>query len=127
LSNNLIFMSKSCFILLVLCILCLSLKAQTRISVNDAMKHLNETCIIVGKVVQVRDAKGGIFLYLDVPYPDNPMRIMIGHDYLPAFPEKPEKLYSGKKIAILGRIQPPDKSGKPRLMIRKPSDIKIFE
>ena len=105
----------------------LSTKAQTKINIDDASKHIGEVVTICDKVYSGRfldNAKTQpTLLNMGAAFPNHKLTVLINIDHRKNFPGKPEDTYAGKNVCITGKLI--DYKGKPEMILTKPEDIQI--
>lgn len=114
---------KNLLILVVLIISSISF-SQEKYTASEASKHIGETAIVTGTVVQVSTPSNGIiYLNIDEKYPNNEFTAVIFKKYAELFPDA--KKLEGKKVEISGKIE--DYKGKPQIVVKKVEQIKLIE
>jgi hypothetical protein len=95
----------------------------------ESANHINETIMVCDKVFGTRflENSGGqpTFLNLGSAYPNSPFTIVIFGSDRTNFKDAPEKLFDNKKVCATGLIK--EYKGKPEMIIKNNSEIKIVE
>lgn len=109
--------------------LCLgfSLSAQTKITPDEAAKHIGDSVTVCGKIFGGRYFDRGenkiTLLNMGAAYPQSPLTIVIEADSRKNFSNKPEEFYANKEVCITGVIK--EYKGKPQIIIAKEADITV--
>jgi micrococcal nuclease len=98
-------------------------KAQTKIEVNDAAKHMNETVTVCAKVYGVKELDKVTLINLGAKYPASPLTIAVFEKDRAAFTSLTS--FNGKEICVTGKII--EYKGKPEIIVSKQEQITIVE
>lgn len=99
-------------------------KAQGVISWKDAAKYYGQNKIVEGKVVATYNSGKACFLNFHSNWKKYFTVVIFRSDFY-KFPESPEDCYKGKKVRVSGKIK--EYQGKPEIILKSPSQIKIIE
>ncbi|MFL9482698.1 hypothetical protein ACI6Q2_07945 [Chitinophagaceae bacterium LWZ2-11] len=106
---------------------CALVKAQTKITPEEAIKHVGEKVTVCGKVFDTRYLESAnktpTFLNVGAKYPASPLTVVIWGDDRKNFKDAPEKLYANKNICITGEVK--EFKGKAEIIVTKPEDITV--
>lgn len=114
---------------LVVLIMVLSLagRAQTKIPAAEAVKHIGEQTVVCGRVYGVKfldKAKGEpTFLNVGAAYPNSPFTVVIFGETRRLLTDTPEKLYNGKNICVTGMVK--EYKGKAEIVVSKVEEITV--
>jgi micrococcal nuclease len=111
------------FFLIAVIFATLVTKAQTKIDVNDAAKHMNETVTVCAKVYGVKELDKVTLINLGAKYPASPLTIAVFEKDRPAFANL--GALNGKDVCVTGKII--DYNGKPEIIITKAEELTITE
>jgi hypothetical protein len=104
--------------------------AQDTITAFQAKDYVEKTCILKGKVCNVKiinNDKGGVaFIHFEKPYPDTPFKVVIFGKQFDKFPKDLEAAYTHKTIQITAKITH-DRNGKPQVIINQPDEMIVLE
>lgn len=105
----------------------ISLSAQTKITPDEAAKHIGDSVTVCGKIFGGRYFDRGenkiTLLNMGAAYPQSPLTIVIEADSRKNFTNKPEEFYAEKEVCITGVVK--DYKGKPQIVIAKEADITV--
>ncbi|MCK6457118.1 MAG: endonuclease/exonuclease/phosphatase family protein [Phycisphaerae bacterium] len=90
---------------------------------QDAVKHVGERCIVVGKVERARSNRGGYLLQFEGE-PRGGFAVFIRREHVGRFPKTPIQLYPRKWIRATGLID--EYRGKPELIVSAPEQIEVL-
>lgn len=114
---------KQLTVLFIACAISFTSKAQTKIDVTDAAKHMNETVTICTKVYGVKALDKVTLINLGAKYPGSPLTIAIAAADREAFADL--SALNGKDICVTGKII--DYKGKPEIIVTKKEEITVEE
>lgn len=120
-------MRKFIIVTLAAIITSFSVSAQTKITPDDAAKHIGDSVIVCGKIFGGRyfdksDNKITL-LNMGAPYPQSPLTIVIEEADRKNFTLKPEEFYTDKDVCISGMLK--EFKGKPQIIVTKEANIVI--
>ncbi|MFC4230730.1 hypothetical protein ACFOW1_02435 [Parasediminibacterium paludis] len=103
------------------------LSAQTKITPDEAAKHIGDSVTVCGKIFGGRyfdrsDNKITL-LNMGAAYPQSPLTILIEADSRKNFSNKPEEFYVEKEVCITGVIK--EFKGKPEIIVAKEAEIMV--
>jgi hypothetical protein len=101
------------------------LSAQTKITPDEAAKHIGDSVTVCGKIFGGRyfdrsDNKITL-LNMGAAYPQSPLTILIEADSRKNFSNKPEEFYVEKEVCITGMIK--EFKGKAEIIVAKEAEI----
>jgi DNA/RNA endonuclease YhcR with UshA esterase domain len=103
----------------------ISVSAQTKITPDEAAKHIGDSVTVCGKIFGGRYFDRGenkiTLLNMGAAYPQSPLTIVIEADSRKNFSNKPEEFYADKQVCITGIIK--EYKGKPQIIIAKEAEI----
>lgn len=99
--------------------------SQTKISIDSISNHKDELVTVCAKVYGIKflDKSQITFIDLGAAYPDASLTVVILGKDRANFKEKPEALYSDKRICVTGVIK--EYKGKPEIEVETPKNITI--
>ncbi|MBC7721616.1 MAG: hypothetical protein H7068_06290 [Pedobacter sp.] len=104
-----------------------SVSAQTKITPDEAAKHIGDSVIVCGKIFGGRYFDKGenkiTLLNMGAAYPQSPLTIVIEEAGRKNFTLKPEEFYTDKEVCISGVIK--EFKGKPQIIVAKEADIVV--
>ena len=120
-------MHKFFIIFFVIIITGFSASAQTKITPDEAAKHIGDSVTVCGKIYGGKyfdksDNKITL-LNMGAAYPQSPLTIVIEETGRKNFTIKPEEFYADKEVCINGVVK--EFEGKPQIIISKEADIVI--
>lgn len=120
-------MRKFITVALVAIIVSFSVSAQTKISPDEAAKHIGDSVMVCGKIFGGKyfdksDNKITL-LNMGAAYPLSPLTIVIEEAGRKNFTTKPEEFYTDKEVCISGVVK--EFKGKPQIIVTKEADIVV--
>jgi DNA/RNA endonuclease YhcR with UshA esterase domain len=113
-------------VFIVFCLLCVSVKAQTSIKLDEVSKHIGDSVTVCGKVSDMRyfenSNKQPTFLNMGDKYPNQQLTVVIWGETRKLFAGKVDDM-KGKDICITGRIILYKE--KPEIVIEKTEQIVV--
>lgn len=99
----------------------------TKITIDEAAKHIGETVTICdnvsgGRFLDSSNTKPTL-LNMGGVFPNHKLTILINFVDRKNFPTPPEKTYSGKNVCVTGRVI--DFKGKPEIIVESPQELKL--
>jgi DNA/RNA endonuclease YhcR with UshA esterase domain len=94
------------------------------ISWQDADKHYGEVATVEGTIVNTYNSGKACFLNFHTNW-KRYFTVAIFRSDLPKFPNNPEMFYKDKKVRVTGLIK--EYQGKPEVVLKNPSQIKVIE
>ncbi len=120
-------MRKFITVALIAIITSFSVSAQTKITPDEAAKHIGDSVTVCGKIFGGRYFDKGdnkiTLLNMGAAYPQSPLTIVIEEAGRKNFTIKPEEFYTDKDVCISGVIK--EFKGKPQIIIAKEADIVV--
>jgi hypothetical protein len=120
-------MKKILTLLVASAALALSSQAQTKISIDEASKHIGEVVTICDKVYSSRFLENAAtqptLLNLGGAFPNHKLTILINAKDRKNFAGKPEETYANKTVCVTGKLV--DYKGKPEIVVTKDSELII--
>lgn len=111
----------------ILIISSLSLSAQSKITPDEAAKHIGDSVTVCGKIFGGRYFDRGenkiTLLNMGAVYPQSPLTIVIDEASRKNFTTKPEEFYTDKTVCITGIVK--EFKGKPQIVVTKETEITI--
>lgn len=111
----------------ILVISSLSSYAQTKITPDEAAKHIGDSVTVCGKIFGGKyfdRAENKItLLNMGAAYPQSPLTIVIDEAGRKNFTTKPEEYYTDKIVCVVGIVK--EYKGKPQIVITKEVEITI--
>jgi DNA/RNA endonuclease YhcR with UshA esterase domain len=105
----------------------ISLSAQTKITPDEAAKHIGDSVTVCGKIFGGKYFDRGenkiTLLNMGAAYPQSPLTIVIEPDSRKNFSNKPEEFYTDKQVCITGVVK--EYKGKPQIIIAKEADVEV--
>jgi micrococcal nuclease len=105
----------------------ISLSAQTKITPDEAAKHIGDSVTVCGKIFGGKYFDRGenkiTLLNMGAAYPQSPLTIVIDADSRKNFSNKPEEFYTDKYVCISGVVK--EYKGKPQIIIAKEADVTV--
>jgi len=102
-------------------------QSQTKISIDDAAKHLGEVVTICDRVYSGRFIENSktqpTLLNMGAAFPNHKLTILINFEDRKNFTGKPEDTYAGKTVCVTGKVI--DYKGKPEIIVAKESELII--
>ncbi len=95
-----------------------------KISWDVAHKYYGQECIVYGTVVAAKDIGSRCFLNFHKDFRTN-FTVVIESKNYDRFPEKPDSLYAGKHVRVVGEVI--EFKGKPEIVIKSPDEIQIVD
>ncbi|MEO7309892.1 MAG: hypothetical protein ABIX01_05820 [Chitinophagaceae bacterium] len=99
--------------------------AQTKITPDDAAKHIGDSVSVCGKVFGgkwLEQSKGQpTLLNMGAAFPNSPFTVVLFPAARQMFKEAPEVFYTNKEVCVLGTIK--DYKGKPQIEVTNPDQI----
>ncbi|MDI9366587.1 MAG: hypothetical protein QM541_16645 [Flavobacterium sp.] len=103
----------------------ISVSAQTKITPDEAAKHIGDSVTVCGKIFGGRYFDRGenkiTLLNMGAAYPLSPLTIVIEAASRKNFSKKPEEFYANKEVCITGVVK--EYKGKPQIIIAKETQI----
>jgi micrococcal nuclease len=104
-----------------------SVSAQTKITPDEAAKHIGDSVMVCGKIYGGkyfdRSDNKITLLNMGAAYPHSPLTIVIEEAGRKNFTIKPEEFYADKTVCITGIVK--EYKGKPQIIITKELDITV--
>ncbi len=104
-----------------------SVSAQTKITPDEAAKHIGDSVTVCGKIFGGKYFDRGenkiTLLNMGAAYPQSPLTIVIEADSRKNFNNKPEEFYAEKEVCITGIVK--EFKGKPQIIITKETEITV--
>jgi len=94
------------------------------IGYRQALQHVGEEVIVVGKIVRTKKTEKVIFLDFDRDWRNN-LSLVIFRRNWGKFPYRADSYLKGKKISVQGRIRL--YKGKPEIIVESPGQIKVLD
>ena len=105
----------------------ITVSAQTKITPDEAAKHIGDSVTVCGKIFGGRYFDRGdnkiTLLNMGAAYPQSPLTIVIEADSRKNFTNKPEEFYADKQVCITGVVK--EFKGKPQIIIAKETEITV--
>ena len=105
----------------------ISVSAQTKITPDEAAKHIGDSVTVCGKIFGGKYFDRGenkiTLLNMGAAYPQSPLTIVIEADSRKNFNNKPEEFYAEKEVCITGIVK--EFKGKPQIIITKETEITV--
>jgi len=103
------------------------ISAQTKITPDEAAKHIGDSVTVCGKIFGGRyfdrSENKITLLNMGAAYPQSPLTVLIEADSRKNFSNKPEEFYVEKSVCITGVIK--EFKGKPEIIVAKESEIVV--
>ncbi|MBA7483923.1 hypothetical protein ES707_19440 [subsurface metagenome] len=99
-------------------------EAEKVISWRDAHEYYGEKVIVEGSIVATFNSGKACFLNFHKNWKKY-FTAVIFHSNFGKFPKQPEVYYKDKKVQITGKIK--EYEGKPEIILKHPSQIKIID
>jgi hypothetical protein len=100
---------------------------QTEIKLEDALKHINDSVKVCGKVAGIRFLENSegqpTFINMGAAYPKQLLTVVIWGIVRSKFEKKPEELFMDKEVCVIGKIE--IYKEKPQIVIAEPNRIMV--
>ncbi len=117
-------MRKCSFLIALLTVVSFSLSAQTKITAEEAAKHIGDSVTVCAKIFGGRYFEKKVtLLNVGAAFPNSPLTIVIEDVSRGNFSQKPEEFYVNKEVCVTGVVK--DYKGKPQIVISKEAEIVI--
>lgn len=93
------------------------------ISWRDAGRYMGREAMVEGEVVRTYHSGKAAFLNFDANWRETLSVVIFASDF-DAFPQRPDKLYRGKRIRVRGKIK--EYKGAPEIVVESPDQIDIL-
>ena len=91
---------------------------------QEAERHLEERLIVEGKIVDSYVSKKACFLHFGEDG-EKRLSLVIFASAYDRFPDRPDRLYKGKRIRVAGMVKKHD--GRPEIIVEDPGRIEVVE
>lgn len=120
-------MLKVFFLILPSFFISFCLSAQTKVSVEEASKHVGEIVTVCDKIYETefmeKSRQKATLLRMGGGFPMHKIDIVINFRDRKNFGDKPEAYYLDKDVCITGKVI--EFKGKPQIIISKPAEIQL--
>lgn len=104
-----------------------SASAQTKITPDEAAKHIGDSVTVCGKIFGGRyfdrSENKITLLNMGAAYPQSPLTIVIEANSRKNFSNKPEEFYANKEVCVTGVVK--EYKGKPQIIIAEEAEIVV--